>query len=108
MKLGILSAIVVLAVPLVASAQSVPQKRAGLEEGLRVHRFICDGIAGLRSRGSSDYSAADLAQCLAQLDAQRVEYLQYMTAENQGQHIAAAAPHQLITGVDSALAVANR
>ncbi len=83
MKLGVLGAMVVLALPFSAMAQSLPQKKADLEEALRVKQFICRGIADVMMRGGVDYSAGDLARCRVALDAQRAEYGQFMVTYNK-------------------------
>ena len=77
MKLAIFGAIA-LALPLSAMAQSLPQKKADLEEALRVKQFICKGIADVSTRGGADYSSDELTRCRAALDAQRAEYQQFM------------------------------
>ena len=94
MKLGILGALVVFAVPLAAAAQSPSPKQADLEDALRVRQFICNGIAQVRARGGSDYSAADLVQCLSQLDVQRTEYQQFVAAASGTQQAAATSPRK--------------
>jgi hypothetical protein len=78
MKLTIFGAVVALTLPLSAMAQSLPQKRADLEEALRVRQFICNGIADVNARGGSEYSADDLARCRSTLDAQRAEYQRFL------------------------------
>jgi hypothetical protein len=83
MKTGILSAAIVLSLPLAAMAQSVPQKKADLEEALRIRQFICSGMADVSARGGPDYSNVDLIRCRAALDAQRAEYQRFL-AENSG------------------------
>jgi len=94
MKFSVFSAGLVLALPLAAMAQSLPQKKADLEDALRVQQFICSGIADVGARGGSDYSAGDLVRCRAALEEQRAEYQRFMAAYAS----AANAPHpQLAT-----------
>jgi hypothetical protein len=108
MKLGILGALVVLAVPLAAAAQSPAHKKADLEEALRVRQYICNGIAQVRARGGSEYSDGELAQCLARLAAQHVEYQQFMAAAASAQPAAAASSRKQLAGIHPALAAADR
>jgi hypothetical protein len=89
MKFSVFSAGLVLVLPIAAMAQSLPQKKADLEEALRVQQFICNGIADVGARGSSDFSSGDLVRCRAALEEQRAEYQRFM-AEYAS---AANAPH---------------
>ena len=72
---------------------------------------ICHGIADVSARGSADYKAGDLVQCLARLDAQRADYQRFM-AENVKPHrtvAALASPHaQVAIAIPAALAIAQR
>ncbi len=77
-KLAVFGAVVALALPLSAMAQSLPQKKASMEEALRLKQFICNGIADVAARGGTDYSSDELTRCRAALDAQRAEYQQFM------------------------------
>lgn len=94
MRFGILGAAVVLALPLAAAAQSLPQKKADLEEALRVQQFICNGIADVTARGSGDYAANDLVECRVALEAQRAEYQSFMVRYNSAQTAAAPTSHR--------------
>jgi hypothetical protein len=111
MKLGFVGVFALLALPLPALAQLSDQKKADLEEALRVQTVICEGIADVSARGSADYKAHDLVQCLAMLDAQRADYQRFM-AEYAKPHrtvAALASPHaQVAISIPAALAVAQR
>ncbi|HZK90928.1 MAG TPA: hypothetical protein VFC56_12345 [Stellaceae bacterium] len=97
MKLGILGAALVLALPLSAMAQTLPQQKADLEEALRLKQFICNGIADVSARGAGDYASGDLARCREALGAQRAEYqafmAQYASAQVAASPAAAATSH---------------
>jgi hypothetical protein len=103
MKLGILGAAVVLALPLSAMAQSLPQKKADLEEALRVQQFICNGIADVSARGGSDYAGPDLVRCRVALEAQRAEYQRFM-AEYSAHPAPAPSPRSQVATNRTALA----
>ena len=66
MRLGLYSAIALVALPLMANAQSASQNLAQLEKAVRVQQWICTGIADVRARGGL-YSPHQLALCLISL-----------------------------------------
>ena len=92
MKLGILGAALVLALPLSAMAQTLPQQKADLEEALRLKQFICNGIADVSARGAGDYASGDLARCREALGAQRAEYQAFMAQYASAQVATAQRP----------------
>jgi hypothetical protein len=94
MKLGILGAAVVMALPLAAMAQSLPQKKTDLEDALRVQQFICNGIADVSARGGGDYASGDVVRCRVALDAQRAEYQSFMAQYNAQVAATPAASHR--------------
>ena len=106
MKLGILGALVVFAIPLAAAAQSPAQKKADLEEALRVQQFICNGIVQVRARGGTDYSDGDLVQCLVLLESQRSEYARFVAGAG-AQATPAAAPRKAVASTHPTLADAR-
>jgi hypothetical protein len=79
MRLSIIGAVVVLALPVAAGAESISQKQANLEEALRQRQLICSGMADVNARTGA-YSGHQLAQCLVTLEEQRTEYLRFLAA----------------------------
>jgi hypothetical protein len=104
MKLGILGAAVVLALPLSAMAQSLPQKKADLEEALRVQQFICNGIADVSARGGSGYAGPDLVRCRVALEAQRADYQRFMAEYSSAHPALAPSPRSQVATNRTALA----
>jgi hypothetical protein len=86
MRLGLYSAIALVALPLMANAQSASQNLAQLEKAVRVQQWICTGIADVRARGGL-YSPHQLALCLISLAEQKAQYERFLA----GDGVAAAA-----------------
>jgi Spy/CpxP family protein refolding chaperone len=80
MKWGVVGAIAVLALPLSATAQTVSDKQADMEEALRQQQLICSGMVEVSARGGGHYSGHQLAQCLVALQQQRDEYQRFIAA----------------------------